>query len=271
MKKIIFSDLDGTLLTDDKQITSGNRAAIGELTAAGHSFVIATGRPFESAYKISAELGLDGEGCYIVSYNGSHVYDCYKREVLLDRRLSMQTVRELFHFAWAEGLYIQTYQDGKILAKERTKELDFYEKNTNLEGLARADVLDYLTREPNKAIVIDLNDRTRLERFQKKHEAWAKGKCRLLFSNAKYLEVIAEGVSKQTGIDFLTDYLGADKADIIAVGDEANDIEMIRAAGIGVAVQNASDAAKEAADYVTRLSNNEDAIAEVISRFVPGR
>ena len=267
MKKIIFSDLDGTLLTDDKQISPGNREAIRAMTEAGHSFVIATGRPFESALKISSELGLNGEGCYIVSYNGSHVYDCCRRRALLDKRLSMETVRELFGFAWTAGLYVQTYQNGEILTRARTEELDFYERNTNLPGCPREDVLDYLTREPNKVIVIDLHDHERLVRFKKEHEEWAKGKCRLIFSNARYLEVIAEGVSKQTGIEFLTDYLGVDQKDVIAAGDEANDIEMIRAAGIGVAVHNASPAVKEAADYVTRLSNNEDAIAEVVERF----
>ncbi len=267
MKKILFSDLDGTLLTDDKQISDGNRAAIRAMTAAGHSFVIATGRPFESAYKISGELGLNGAGCYIVSYNGGHVYDCYQKAALLDERISLETVRELFHFAWDEGFYVQTYQNGEILARARTEELDFYERNTNLPGCPRADVLEYLTRDPNKAIVIDLHDHDRLARFAKRLEPWAKGRCRLTFSNAMYLEVVAEGVSKQTGIAFLTDYLGVKGEDTIAVGDEANDIEMIKAAGLGVAVQNASPAAKEAADYVSARGNNEDAIAEVIERF----
>ena len=267
MEQIIFSDLDGTLLTDDKRISPGNRAAIRSMTGAGNSFVIATGRPFESAYKISEELGLNGEGCYIVSYNGSHVYDCYQKRVLLDKRLSLETVRELFRFAWSAGLYAQTYQDGEILARERSKEMDFYERNTNLPGHPRADVLDYLTKAPSKVIIIHLSDHERLARFQKEHEAWAKGKCRLTFSNAKYLEVIAEGVSKQTGIEFLMNHLGVDRANTIAVGDEANDIEMIKAAGVGIAVQNASAAAKEAADYVTRVSNNEDAIAEVVEKF----
>lgn len=267
MKKIIFSDLDGTLLTDDKQISPGNRVAIRSMTAAGHSFVIATGRPFESAYKISEELGLNGEGCYIVSYNGSHVYDCYRKRALLDKKLSMETVRELFGFAWSAGLYAQTYQNGEILTRERTEELDFYERNTNLPGHPREDVLDFLTKEPNKVIIINLNDHERLVHFQEELGAWAKGKCRLTFSNSQYLEVIAEGVSKQTGIEFLMEHLGVGLADTIAVGDEANDIEMIEAAGVGVAVQNASAAAKEAADYVTHLSNNEDAIAEVIEKF----
>lgn len=268
MSKIIFSDLDGTLLCDDKSISPGNRAAIGEATARGHSFVIATGRPFESAVKVSDALGLNYEGCYIVSYNGGHVYDCFEKKVLMSRQLSMDTVHELFAYAGEAGLYVHTYQHGQILTRARTEELDWYESRTNLEGCPRADVLEYLTREPNKAIVIHLHDHARLERFAAAHAQWAKGRCRMVFSCPQYLEVVPEGISKQTGIDFLADYLGVDKKDTIAVGDETNDIEMIKAAGIGVAVSNANPAAKEAADYVTIRSNNEDAMAEVIERFV---
>ena len=67
MRKIVFSDLDGTLLSSDKSISGGNRAAIDRATKAGHTFAIATGRPFESAKMVSDSLGLNGEGCYIVS------------------------------------------------------------------------------------------------------------------------------------------------------------------------------------------------------------
>ena len=268
MRKIVFSDLDGTLLSSDKSISGGNRAAIDRATKAGHSFVIATGRPFESAKMVSDSLGLNGEGCYIVSYNGGHVYDCYRKKVLFSRQMAMQTIRELFALADEAGLYVHTYQNGEILTKAATEEMEWYASRTNLKACPRADVLDYLTREPNKAIVIDLHDHARLERFRVEHEQWAKGKCRMLFSCPQYLEVVPEGISKQTGINFLADYLGVDRADTIAVGDETNDIEMIKAAGIGVAVSNANPAAKEAADYVTVSSNDEDAIAEVISRFV---
>lgn len=268
MSKIIFSDLDGTLLCDDKSISEGNRTAIRRATEQGHSFVIATGRPFESAKIVSDSLGLNTEGCYIVSYNGGHVYDCYREKVLLSCQMDMQTVHELFALADEEGLYVHTYQNGEILTKAATEELAWYASRTNLKPSPRADVLEYLTREPNKAIVIDLHDHSRLERFCAKHEQWAKGKCRMLFSCPQYLEVVPEGISKQTGINFLADYLGVEGADTIAVGDETNDIEMIKAAGLGVAVSNANPAAKEAADYVTVSNNNEDAIAEVISRFV---
>lgn len=268
MSKIIFSDLDGTLLCSDKSITEGNRAAIDRATKAGHSFVIATGRPFESAKMVSDSLGLNGEGCYIVSYNGGHVYDCYRQKVLFSRQMDLQTVRELFSLAAEAGLYVHTYQNGEILTKEATEEMEWYASRTNLRACPRADALEYLTREPNKAIVIDIHDQSRLERFRMEHEQWAKGKCRMMFSCPQYLEVVPEGISKQTGINFLADFLGVDRADTIAVGDETNDIEMIKAAGIGVAVSNANPTAKEAADYVTVSSNNEDAIAEVIHKFV---
>lgn len=268
MSKIIFSDLDETLLCTDKSISGGNRTAIRQATAAGHSFVIATGRPFESAKKINDQLGLNYDGCYIVSYNGGHVYDCYREKILCSHQLDMRTIRELFAFADEAGLYIQTYQNGEILTKAATEELTFYAGNTNLSACPRADVLDYLTIAPNKAIVIDLYDHASLERFRAEHEQWAKGKCRMMFSNPQYLEIVPEGISKQSGIRFLMDTLGVERADTIAVGDEINDIEMIKAAGLGIAVSNANPAAKEAADYVTTSSNDEDAIAEVIHRFV---
>lgn len=268
MSKIIFSDLDGTLLCDDKTISDGNREAICKATEAGHSFVIATGRPFESAVQVSDSLGLNTKGCYIVSYNGGHVYDCYQKKVLMSQQLQMETVRELFARADAAGLYVHTYQHGEILTKADTEELRWYAKRTNLVASPRADVLDYLTREPNKAIVINLHDHEKLERFRQAQEMWAKGKCRMVFSCAEYLEVVADGVSKQSGISFLADYLGIDTGDTIAVGDETNDVEMIQAAGIGVAVSNANPVVKELADVVTQASNNEDAIAEVIYRYV---
>jgi hypothetical protein len=268
MKKIIFSDLDGTLLCDDKSISEGNRQAIDRATAAGHSFVIATGRPFESAIQIAEALGLTGAGCYIVSYNGGHVYDCCQKKVLMSRQLSMDTVRELFHKAWDVGLYIQTYQNGEILTRTDSEELRFYAGNTNLKPNPRADVLDYLTREPNKAIVIDLHDHEKLARFEAAQAQWVKGRCRMLFSCAEYLEVVPPGVSKQTGITFLADYLGVKKEDTIAVGDETNDIEMLKGAGLAIVVQNANPLAKAAADVVTERTNNEDAMAEVIDRYV---
>ena len=81
--KIFFTDLDGTLLNDKKEITPGNRAAISEALSAGHKIVIATGRPLASARIQAERLGLTGEGCYAITYNGGLIYDSFHRNVLL--------------------------------------------------------------------------------------------------------------------------------------------------------------------------------------------
>ncbi len=268
MSKILFSDLDGTLLDDDKQISKGNREAIRRALRAGHSFVIATGRPFESAKKISDSLGLNEEGSFIVSYNGAHVYDCYQKKALLKKTIPLDIADELFARAEAAGLYIHTYQNGEIVTKQDSEELRWYASRTNLRPMPRTDVIDYLTDAPCKMIVIHLSDHERLERFRKENEAWAKGKCRMMFSCQEYLEIVPDGLSKQSGIQFLSDLLHVSPQDTIAIGDETNDAEMIQAAGLGVAVANANPAVQRIADYVTKATNNEDAIAEVIDRFV---
>ena len=73
--RILFTDLDGTLLNDHKEVTSGNQAAIDEALACGHKIVVCTGRPLASARVCAAKAGLDKEGCYVICFNGGQIYD----------------------------------------------------------------------------------------------------------------------------------------------------------------------------------------------------
>ena len=99
MKKILFTDLDGTLLNDDKQVSEGNRVAIQRLLDAGHYLVVSTGRPTKSAFKVVQRLGLTMPGCYMLSYNGGTIFDCSKQEIRSERTLPIEFVRHLFHKA----------------------------------------------------------------------------------------------------------------------------------------------------------------------------
>ena len=82
MSKIIFSDLDATLLRDDKTISPRDMESIHRAIRQGHKFVVATGRSFESALAVTESLKLDLPGCYIASYNGGQIYDCLSRKVI---------------------------------------------------------------------------------------------------------------------------------------------------------------------------------------------
>ena len=107
--KIFFTDLDGTLLNDRKEITPGNRAAISEALSAGHKIVIATGRPLASARIQAERLGLTGEGCYAITYNGGLIYDSFHQNVLLGTPVPKELLAPIFtRCCMSMGIHVHT-------------------------------------------------------------------------------------------------------------------------------------------------------------------
>lgn len=268
--RIIFMDLDATLLSDDKTVSMANRQAIRKALDHGNYIVVATGRPVESGRMVVKELGLTMPGCYMIAFNGSVLYDCSADRVLYDRTIPVQYVFQLFEKARQEGIYIQTYNETEVLAEKHTKELDYYTKRTKMRYKLQSNVAKVLDDEPHKVILIHLESRKVLEDFQEKNKSWTKDCLSSFFSCDQYLEYCPIGVSKGSAIRHLCEFLNISVKNTIAVGDETNDISMLQQAHIGVAVANAVQEAKDAADYVTVNDNNHDAIAEVIEKFVFG-
>lgn len=266
--KILFVDLDATLLCDDKSISEKNRSAIQEMLAQGHYIVLATGRPVESGRIAARELGLTMPGCYMIAFNGAVLYDCASDRVLLKRSLPIDVVQELFERAEKAGIYAQTYTNTEIITTKHTKELDYYKEKSKLSYKLSENVLDLLDEEPQKVLLIALEGKERLMKFQRKNLSWEREKCTSFFSCDEYLEYCPLNTNKGSGIEYLTKLLGMSMDATIAVGDEENDISMIEKAGIGIAMKNGIPEIKSAADYVTENDNNHDAIAEVIEKFI---
>lgn len=266
--KILFVDLDATLLSDDKSISEGNRNAIGKMLKEGHYIALATGRTVESGRSVVRELGLTVPGCYMIAFNGAVLYDCSADRVLLKRSLPIDVVQEIFDRAKKAGIYAQTYNNTDIITVRHTKELDYYRKKNHLTYKLSANVLDLLEEEPQKVLLIDLDGKARLERFQRNNLRWEEGKCNSFFSCREYLEYCPIDTSKGTGVEYLRKILNMPLDSTVAVGDEQNDIAMIQAAHVGVAMKNGIQEVKDAADYVTENDNNHDAIAEVIEKFI---
>lgn len=272
MKKILFTDLDGTLLNNENLVSDGNRAAIQRLLDAGHYLVVTTGRPVKSAFKVAKDLGLAMPGCFLIAYNGGVIFDCAKEEVLMQKTLPMEYVRYLFEEAEKYGLYIQTYgEDDKILTKQDGPELEYYVEvcRGSLNYEICEDVCESLGKEPYKVLLISMNEEKVLE-FHKDHKEWQEGKCESTFSSREYLEYLPIGVSKGSGIRTLCEMLNVSLENSYAAGDERNDVSMIEDAGVGIAMKNAVDEAKAAADYITENDNDHDGIAEVIDKLILG-
>lgn len=266
--KILFVDLDATLLCDDKTISARNREAIQRMLDQGHYLALATGRPVANARIVARELGLTMPGCYMVAFNGAVLYDCSADRVLLKRTIPIEVVQELFERAKKAGLYIQTYNNTDVLTSKHSKELDYYISKSHISYKLSPNVLDALEEEPQKVLLIALERQERLAKFQKDNLKWEKGKCNSFFSCKEYLEYCPLNTSKGTGVEYLTRVLNMPPDCTVAVGDEQNDISMIQTAHVGVAMKNGIDELKKVADYVTENDNNHDAIAEVIEKFI---
>lgn len=269
LSKMILLDLDGTLLDDQKQISQMNRSAIDRALHEGHKVVISTGRPLSSAKKQAAKLGLTTEGCYCIAYNGAVLYDTFRDRILYEQTLPLSTVYDLYERAKAFGVHIQTYLGPNVA-------VEACHVDPELQSYCKAIDIDYTTLQtiyalkeaPVKMLSIDLDASSKLDQFRAKIKELYPDTIDAYYSNPYYLEIVPAGMNKGNALMQLADKLNIPIEATIAAGDAPNDIPMIRTAGIGVAMKNASEDVKAAADYVTQNDNNHSAIAELFEKFV---
>lgn len=268
-RKLIFLDIDGTLVTDDKQIPEANKKALDEARAAGHLVALASGRVIDSVKAQARKLGLDDEGCYVLGFNGAICVDMYTDEVVYRHAVPREHIRPLFDMAEEMGLHTQTYESSTVITEHDDDEIHYYSTKLATPYKIVEDVVEYLTEDPCKCLFVDLNGREKLEQLRHKILPYCKANgLDTFYSDPIYLDVVQAGVSKAAGIEYMCQKFNISHENTIAAGDAENDISMIEAAAIGCAVANAPDNVKSHADYITVNDNNNCAVAEIIRKFV---
>ena len=267
-KRLLFMDLDGTLLNDAKQITEGNRAALAQALERGHGVIITTGRPLKSAMDQAHLLGMDRPGCYLIAYNGAVIYDWTRKEQIFTRSLPYETVNRVVDLANARSEHVQTYDTWKVLVERRCDDAAVrrYCALIGMEFRVIEDVHTDLTEEPVKCLVINYEEKSGLLKIQEWIRENMREEVDCFFSCDQYLEVVPRGMSKGEAVKMLSQMMDIEIADTVSVGDAANDLSMIEAAGIGVAMANAFDDVKTHADYITGHCD-EDGVADAIEKF----
>lgn len=266
--KLLFSDLDETLLSSDKTISEKNLAAIRQMTEEGHGFVICTGRPLYSAKVLARQYGFMGRGYYIVSYNGGQIVDTSNNKELYHEGISREVVKYLFEKAHEWDLNVQTYNDDCILVDEDSEYIKWYSSRIRMPYRVTGDVMAALEADPLKCIVAHMTDHAKLERFRREVGDTISDAASNIFSNPVLLEFGSLKASKGIAVEKLAQLLEVDIKDTVACGDEENDISMLKAAGIGVGMINAVPAVHKICDVVTKNDNNNDAIAEIIYKYI---
>lgn len=258
--KLIAVDLDDTLLRNDLLISKRAQKAIQKSIAMGAYVTFATGRMYRAALPYAIELNLD---LPLITYQGALVKYADGREVY-HRPIQLDLAREVINFVKPSGLHINVYLNDGLYMEEATKWGLDYAK------IAKAPI-NYLKlpgdllKDPTKILLIGESER--LDEMSVKLGQRFGQRINITKSKANFLEISHPLATKGNALKELAETLNIPREEIIAIGDNMNDLDMIKFAGCGVAVGNAVEPLKEAAQIVTG-TNDDDGVAEIIEKLV---
>ncbi len=260
--RLLVADIDGTLVTSDREITPRVLGAVRSAQRSGVRVCLATGRIWQSAEPYFRRLGADPPA---ILYNGGMVFDFGTGAVLRRVPLAYEHARAVLKLL-REFPEVQPhlYVGDRVYTGRANVDTDRYRRKDSLTVEEVGDLVAFLPPEPMKILIIGA--RPDLLRVMARIQALPMS-INAVFSEETYLEVLPQGSSKGAALEFVARHLQVPLAGAIAVGDNLNDLEMIRAAGLGVAMGNAPAELKAHAGYVT-ATNDDEGLAEVIHRFI---
>ena len=267
MKKyrMIFSDMDGTLLKNATEISEKNVEMIGKAVACGIDFVICTGRGVYGVEKFLDQLHLMGRPGYVICQNGAAVYRLEDMQMILKHSFSADVLRPVVETARRMGVEVYLYDDRTFLTEKVTREVQDYCRVMHADMRVLPDGLAY-DGHFTKGLLSGSEEH--LKAVRAAVEPLVKQELNCFYSGPEYLEFVKKGVSKGNALRETAQKAGVPLSQVIAIGDSDNDLSMIQAAGLGIAVANGQAHVKAAADYITETTCQQDAVADVIQRFI---
>lgn len=289
MYKLIAVDLDGTLLNSYGNISEKNKNSIKKSMEKGAEVVIASGRPVSSAKAYANEAGANK---YVICGNGSVLYDIQKEQILYNKSIDKQKVLQIIKICEENSIFYSIYTENLTIAKSLNYNILFYnnenkkmpdDKKTNIKIINN--IYKYLEDNPNTeilkitvcdensiifgGIVKRLKEIKDIDVLEVQHMA-----RKVITSGTKeieieyhYTEITSKNVNKWNAIEKLADILKIEKEEIMTIGDNMNDKEMIENAGLGIIMENSAPYMKKFADKVVS-NNNEDGVSEALEKYV---
>ena len=266
MYKLIALDMDGTLLKEDKTISSRTKKTLEKARERGVKVVLASGRPIEGLSKYLEELDLLSENDYVLSYNGALVQNVGNKEIVATNGLTGRDLDLLYNISKEIGVNIHAFSKSEGLITPKNNKYTELEATINGIKVMEKDFgLVGANEEIIKIMMID--EPEILEKAIEKLPKDLYEKYTIVRSAPYFLEFLNVDGNKGEGLKALSEHLGINEKEVIAMGDAGNDRHMIEYAGLGVAMGNAFPEIKEIANYVT-MTNEEDGVAHVIEKFV---
>lgn len=269
MYKMILSDLDETLLVNH-HVPAFNQEAVARLNDYGVKFVPATGRAFNMIGEILQELGTyQKENEYSICFNGGLIVENKDDKILYFNGLSFEKTKVLFDKAMDYDVCVLIFTldccyifradpdevERKTVQKANFRVIDEYN-------------MDFLKGDKIAKILFERRDMKYLKSIEQDMQSIIGDEYAASYSSHRYLEFNPIGVSKGSALLWLANYLGIKQNEVIAIGDNYNDVSMLEVAGLGACVSSATKDIQELCDYVTKQDYDQGAVKEVIEKFI---
>ena len=274
--KLVALDMDGTLFNEQSQVSAADQEAIREISAKGVTVVISTGRPYVGLpVDVLTDIGIR----YAITTNGASIYRLCDMECIYSNCMEPEFVCPIIRELQKKDIHMDAFIEGKCYSQRSCEpqidRLDMPEPMRNYIKSTRFfpdDLAAYIIehRLPVQKMTLNfylLPDGTFQHRDDTLNILASHPEITYLSGGYHNLEFTRRGTTKGTGLRMLCDYLGIDIASTMACGDTQNDMDIIKTAAIGVAMGNAIDEVKAAADYIT-LSNEESGVAHAIRHYI---
>lgn len=261
MIKMVATDIDGTIVKWGCDYSDGVKSCVKKLCDNGVKVVLVTGRMHCATTHVAEALGLKTP---IVSYQGGLIKN-NKGETLYQQNLDSDTAKKIIKWARKNDVHINLYLDDKLYVE---KDNEFVRKYTDGKFISYevCSFDDLRIENVNKILAIDFNDAERVTgwvcELRKNHP-----ELYIVKSTPYFCEIGSSKAKKSAGVEFLANQWGIKKDEILTIGDQDNDIELLKAGGVPVAMGNASDDLKKYACYITDTVEN-DGFAKAVDKFV---
>lgn len=289
MYKLVAIDLDGTLLNSYGEVSSENKEKIQKAMKRGTEVVLASGRPIMSVKNLANEIGCNH---YMICGNGAITYDIQKEEILYNRFLEKAKVLQIIKICEENSIFYNVYTKDTILTKYLNYNILFYhqenaskpeEKKTHItimqnieeyiQNRAEEDYLKITICDNDKVVFgsiirklrtiknVDVLDVAHMSRKM------IKDGTENVSMEYYYTEITNTNVDKWQAIKSLAETLNIKQEEVMTIGDNMNDAEMVKEAGLGIMMGNSAPYIKEMADIVV-ADNDHDGVAEAIQTYI---
>ena len=288
MYKLVAIDLDGTMLNSYGMVTENTKQVIKNTINKGTEVIIASGRPIDSIKTIAKEIGSEN---YFIAGNGALIYDIKKDEIIYEKFMNKQKVLEIIKICEENSISYNIYTEKTIIAKGlKYNVLYYYKENLKKEENKKTnitiveDVYEYIKNlENEKFLKITVCDETKsvfnsiIRKLRTVEDIDVLDVLHMSRKMIKqgtedvpieyyYTEISLKDVDKWNAIEYLANKMNISKDEIIAIGDNINDKEMIENAKVGIAMGQSTPVITEIADFVTS-NNNEDSVAKALEKY----